>query len=78
MGAWSKEACRVIQEVLASLPKNATLVDKRNALRDAYPFGPREYSPYKTWCRQVRKALGLPKHNKKVDKSPTLFDQQEG
>jgi hypothetical protein len=33
----------------------------RRALRDAYPFGERARWPYKVWCDEVRRWLGLPR-----------------
>ena len=54
---WRRRSREVIQTTLAALPAGATLADKRRALRDAYPFGPRQYTPYRMWCQEVRKAL---------------------
>jgi hypothetical protein len=31
----------------------------RRALRDAYPFGERAMWPYKVWCDEVRRQLGV-------------------
>lgn len=31
----------------------------RKAISDAYPFGFREMHPYKIWCDEVRRQLGL-------------------
>ena len=36
----------------------------RKALREAYPFGEREYWPYKVWCDEIRSQLGLKKTTK--------------
>lgn len=30
----------------------------RAALREAYPWGPRQYHPYKIWCDEIREQLG--------------------
>ena len=54
---WRRRSREVIEATLAALPADATLADKRRALRDAYPFGPRQYTPYRMWCSEVRKAL---------------------
>ena len=55
---WRRRSREVIEATLAALPPDATLADKRRALRDAYPFGERRYTPYKIWCVEVRDALG--------------------
>ena len=31
----------------------------RAALRDAYPYGERKLWPYKVWCSEVRRQLGI-------------------
>lgn len=33
----------------------------RQALRDAYPFGEREYHPYKIWCDEIQRQRGFKK-----------------
>ena len=50
-----------IEHTLAHLPANCSLAEKRQALREAYPFGPRRFWPYKVWLQEVRYALGLRK-----------------
>lgn len=55
---WVKEAQQVVRATLARLPEGATLKEKRAALRNAYPFGPRQYYPYRVWCKTVREELG--------------------
>lgn len=39
---------------------NATVAEKRKAVRTAYPFGQRQMHPYKVWLSEVRatKELG--------------------
>lgn len=44
---------RVIQEVGTEDHKAL-----RVALREAYPFGLRQYHPYKIWCHEIRVQLG--------------------
>jgi hypothetical protein len=51
---WYDEAWRVINEVDGSLPATATLDERKAALRAAYPFGLRQYHPYKQWCKAQR------------------------
>lgn len=50
--SWATHADQVLAGVFADLPGGATDLDRR--LRDAYPFGVRKYSPYKTWLRRVK------------------------
>lgn len=66
---------RVISEVGTEDKKKL-----RDALREAYPFGPRQYHPYKIWCHEIRVQLGEvtpPKNEATVRSSPGqmgLFD----
>lgn len=55
--SWYDKARAVIGEVHVTLPKDASLSERKKALRDAYPFGPREYHPYKMWCKAQREYL---------------------
>ena len=51
---WRNAAAPIISDVLrATVGKSEAEIQK--ALRDAYPFGPRKYHPYKIWCDEVRK-----------------------
>lgn len=56
MSHWRNQAAIVIERVIQANP-GATKKELRAALRAAYPFGPREYHPYKIWCDQVKKTL---------------------
>lgn len=55
---WRDSARPIIARVIADVgtddPKRL-----KSALRDAYPWGPREYHPYKIWCDEIRVQLGL-------------------
>ncbi len=57
MGLWKDRSAAVIGPALDALPLGATEEECRKALREAYPFGPREHYPYKAWCRECRLAL---------------------
>lgn len=57
---WRDRAKRVIRDVLAAMP-DADLKQRRAALREAYPFGPRQHHPYKIWCDEVARQLGTKK-----------------
>jgi hypothetical protein len=52
---WSRLARETIAQVHAGLPSGASLSDRKKAVDAAYPFGPREYWPYKAWLK-ARKA----------------------
>lgn len=54
---WSERAREVIGQVHARLPADATIKERKAALKEAYPFGEREYWPYKAWCKAQREYL---------------------
>lgn len=39
------------------LIEDGKLGEARVLIRDAYPFGLREYTPYKIWCEEVRRMI---------------------
>ncbi len=53
---WRLEARRVIAETVAKYPGHdaATL---KSELSRVYPFGQREYTPYRIWLQEVKAAL---------------------
>lgn len=54
MSTWREKSAEVISEVIQQVglsdPKAL-----RTALRVAYPFGERKYTPYKIWCSEVNR-----------------------
>lgn len=52
---WRAEARQAIETALAAIPKDASFSDKKAGIDAAYPFGPRQYHPYKIWLSE-RKA----------------------
>jgi hypothetical protein len=76
MGFWAKQAEQVVNETMNALPDDATRADAEQALREAYPFGERKYSPYKTWLRHRKRALDarFPEQGKGAADLP-LFEQ---
>lgn len=52
-GYWAQRADGVLAGVFATLHANATEAQVRAAVRDAYPFGPREHWPYKAWLARA-------------------------
>lgn len=57
MGLWSDRCRPLIASVLDALPVGATRRECERALSEAYPFGPRENHPYRTWLKESKAAL---------------------
>ena len=57
MTAWSDESRAVIKRVAATLPNDMPCKERKAAISAAYPFGPREYWPYKAWLKASRAYL---------------------
>lgn len=73
---WRQRSAEVIDQTLAGLPKDATLEQKKSALKAAYPFGIRKYHPYKIWCDEVKNTIGdKPRKRHEADET-TLFDEE--
>jgi hypothetical protein len=54
---WRERAAPVIAEVIERVGIDDE-VRLRKELRDAYPFGPRKYHPYKVWLDEIKFQLG--------------------
>lgn len=71
---WTAEARRVIADVHASLPADATMQDRIVALRKAYPFGAVSAArwPYKAWlvARKEYLARFTPRALSAIDRLP--------
>ena len=57
MSGWSEKSLAVIGRVHASLPDDATFEQRKAAIKAAYPFGERDYWPYKAWLKARRDYL---------------------
>ena len=57
-GSWRSRFAPRIARVIAEVGR-ADQKALRRALRDAYPAGERRYWPYKVWCDEVRRQLGV-------------------
>lgn len=55
--SWSDEARRVIARIHAELPEDASLSQRKAALKNKYPFGTRSYWPYRAWLKARREYL---------------------
>lgn len=74
-GTWREHAAPIIAKVLKDT-KGKTDKEIRKALREAYPYGQREYHPYKIWCDEIRAQRGLkpPVPSKRIpENQKTLF-----
>jgi len=75
-GTWRDRARPIIQRVLkntAGQPENVI----RAALRDAYPFGPREYYPYQVWLDEIKIQRGLKKKKPRKPRNKKTVPVQE-
>jgi hypothetical protein len=64
---WREQARQVIAEVIATAPNHPDAKDLRDVIRSidaAYPFGERDYWPYKVWLSErtaaIRRLRGEP------------------
>lgn len=52
MSNWRKLAREAIDKAHASLEQNAVLKERKAAIDAVYPFGERQYHPYKMWLKE--------------------------
>lgn len=57
MTKWAEESRRIIGEVHARLPPDATIEQRKAAIKAAYPFGERSRWPYEAWLKAQRNYL---------------------
>lgn len=80
MKTWRQSAAPIIEKVLAETA-GKTEKEIRSALFDAYPFGQRQYFPYKIWLHEIRRQRGLLPPKLKVSRKqfinpgPSLFEE---
>lgn len=55
--SWIETARKIIAELDRGLPADLSMKQRRKAVREAYPWGPRCMWPYKAWCRAQREYL---------------------
>jgi hypothetical protein len=55
--SWRREAAPIVEEVLRETAGQDEKVI-RGALRAAYPFGERQYHPYKIWLDEIKRQRG--------------------
>ena len=51
---WRTYALKVLAEVVAALPEDATDDHVKRAISAAYPFGERKHTPYKIWLEEAK------------------------
>jgi hypothetical protein len=56
LSSWREKSAAVIARVVAEVGTDDQKALKK-ALFDAYPFGERQYHPYKIWCNERAKVL---------------------
>lgn len=71
--SWRDRARPIIQKVLQET-KGKSDKEIRQALRDAYPFGPREYHPYKVWCDEIQRQRGFKVQRQRENKQKIIVD----
>lgn len=57
VGIWHDRCWAAIDAIHRALPPDATLKQRKEALKNGYPFGERKYFPYKAWCKARRAYL---------------------
>jgi hypothetical protein len=56
MQTWRERARPIIASIIAEIG-TGDMKRLRKELRDAYPFGLRQYHPYKIWCDEIHQQL---------------------
>ena len=60
--SWRQYSAPIIKRVIEQCgTEDMKLLRKK--LHEAYPFGERKYHPYKIWCDEIRRQLGLKQSN---------------
>jgi len=75
---WREDSRKVIQSVMRANP-DTDEQELRKLISAAYPFGQRQYHPYKIWCSEVRAQMDLRKTKpaSQADYNDTpLFEEQ--
>lgn len=72
-GTWREAARRTIHRVAAEAKRDNPAITEpelRKMISDAYPFGPRQYHPYKMWLSEVKAFFASPETRK--DRPPVI------
>ena len=65
---WRDRARPLIAQVISRVGTE-DMKGLRKALREAYPWGPREYHPYRIWLDEIRVQLGTKQEKPKPEPS---------
>lgn len=74
---WRTRAAVIINHVIRETHSTDMHVLKAR-LRDAYPFGVKNYWPYKVWCDEVNRQLGLKPPLKRGGRRPEPVPEEQG
>lgn len=55
--SWYDSAREAIRELDATLPADMPFAERKKAVAAAYPFGMRQYTPYKMWLKAQKEYL---------------------
>jgi hypothetical protein len=72
---WRDEARPIIAAVIARVGKHNKRM-LRKALHNAYPFGVRQFHPYKVWCDEIREQTG--ENRKRAERRNREADRRTG
>ena len=75
--SWRDISARIIRQVIAET-KNADPSVRKQRLFDAYPFGERKYHPYRIWCDEIRRQLGLKPLTQKGGYKAEIIPDEQG
>ena len=71
---WKQRAHRIIAQVIADNPTVTEEKAMRKLISAAYPWGQREYHPYKAWCKAVSETFAQPVQHNLPPKRPSQSD----
>ena len=57
VGIWNERSWQTIEKIHATLPPDATVKQRKEALKNGYPFGERRFFPWRAWCKARRQYL---------------------
>lgn len=73
IGFWRQQAATAIRQAHSLVPNDATLKERMAVIDAAYPFGTREYHPYKMWLKEraeYLRAYGYKPKSKALHETP--------
>jgi len=57
VGIWHDRCWQAIDRIHSELPPEASLKQRKEALKNGYPFGECKYFAYRAWCKARRQYL---------------------